>query len=104
MANEYPKAIKLQINEDRYWAGLGRQEMAFQQVLGELIDNSISATEKDSEGEIKPFLIELTIEKLGNRIRIKVGDQGIGMSEDDLVDNIFNPGGKGSSDGPLNEH
>lgn len=100
----FPKTITISIDEERYWEGLGRQEMNFHQVIGELIDNSVSASGRDQEGDLLPFTIEITLEKLGNKIRIKVADQGIGMTEDELTKVIFSLGGKGRSNGPLNEH
>ncbi len=100
----FPKNIKVSIDEGRYWEGLGRQEMDFHQVVGELIDNSISASGKDSEGDLLPFKIEVTLEKLGNKIRVKVADEGIGMSVKEITKYIFCLGGKGRSEGPLNEH
>ncbi|MBA7509576.1 hypothetical protein ES705_01534 [subsurface metagenome] len=104
MSDEYPKNIQLRIDEERYWEGLGRQEMDFHQVVGELIDNSVSASGKDAEGDLLPFTIEITLEKLGNKIKVKVTDQGIGMNIDELTQNVFSLGGKGRSEGPLNEH
>jgi hypothetical protein len=104
MSPEYPISIQLRIEENRYWEGLGRQEMDFHQVLGELIDNSISASGKDPYGDLQPFTIEVTLEKIGNKVRVKVADQGIGMSIDDLTQHVFSLGGKGRSEGPLNEH
>ena len=56
----FPKDIKISIDESRYWEGLGRQEMDFHQVIGELIDNSISASGKDTDGDLLPFNIEIT--------------------------------------------
>jgi len=102
--NEFPKDVKISIEEERYWEGLGRQEMDFHQVVGELIDNSISAAGKDSEGDLLPFKIEVTLEKVGNKIRVKVADEGIGMTVDEITEHIFSLGGKGRSEGPLNEH
>lgn len=102
--SEFPKNVQITIEEERYWEGLGRQEMDFHQVVGELIDNSISASGKDSEGDLLPFKIEITLEKLGNKIHVKVADEGIGMTEDEITEHIFSLGGKGRSEGPLNEH
>ncbi len=104
MDEEFPKKIQLKIDESRYWEGLGRQEMDFHQVLGELIDNSISASGKDSDGDLLPFTIEILIQRIGNKIRIKVADQGVGMGIDELTKYVLSPGGKGFSEGPLNEH
>jgi len=100
----FPKSVTISIEEERYWEGLGRQEMDFHQVLGELIDNSISAAGKDSDGDLLPFKIEITLEKLGNKIFVTVADEGIGMSIEEITKNIFSLGGKGHSEGPLNEH
>jgi len=100
----FPKDIKISIDESRYWEGLGRQEMDFHQVIGELIDNSISASGKDTDGDLLPFNIEITLEKIGNKIRVKVADEGIGMTIEEITEHIFSLGGKGRSNGPLNEH
>lgn len=104
MNTGYPKSIQLRIDEDRYWEGLGKQEMDFYQVLGELIDNSISASGKDADGDLLPFTIEITLERLGAKTKVKVADQGIGMNIDELTRHVFSLGGKGRSEGPLNEH
>jgi len=63
MANDFPKNVKLSIDQNRYWEGLGRQQMDFHQVICELIDNSISASGKDSEGDLLPFNLEIILEK-----------------------------------------
>ncbi|BBB33203.1 hypothetical protein TTHT_1731 [Thermotomaculum hydrothermale] len=102
--SDFPKDVIISIEEERYWEGLGRQEMDFHQVIGELIDNSISASGKDSEGDLLPFKIEITLEKLGNKILVTVADEGIGMTVDEITEHIFSLGGKGRSEGPLNEH
>lgn len=102
--SKYPKDVKISIEEKKYWEGLGRQEMDFHQVLGELIDNSISASGKDSEGDLLPFKIEITLKKCGNKVKVGVADEGIGMTEDEITQHIFSLGGRGRSQGPLNEH
>jgi len=104
MAEGFPRQIKMKIDEDRYWEGLGRQEMDFHQVLGELIDNSVSASGFDADGDLIPFTIEITIQHIGNKVKVKVADQGMGMTLEDLERHVLSPGGKGSSEGPLNEH
>lgn len=104
MSNEFPRKIDMKIDECRYWEGLGRQEMNFHQVVGELIDNSISASGKDSDGDLLPFTIELIIKRCGNKVGVKVADQGIGMTVEELTKHVLSPGGKGRSEGPLNEH
>ena len=104
MTSVFPKKVKMTIDEARYWEGLGRQEMDFYQVLSELLDNSISASGFDSDGDLSPFNIEITIQRIGNKIRVKVADQGAGMTINDLEEHVLSPGGKGSTTGPLNEH
>ncbi len=104
MSETWPKQIQLTIDETRYWEGLGRQQMDFHQVIGELIDNSVSASDKTSDEELMPFTIEIIIQRIGNKVRIKVADEGLGMSQNDLTNNILSPGGRGDSKGPLNEH
>lgn len=102
----FPRAVKLGIPEDSYWKGQGRQDMDFHQTLGELIDNAISASGYDEEGDLKPFKIEVTLQRVGNIVGLRVADCGIGFTLSDLEEKVLNPGGKGSSDrvGPLNEH
>lgn len=100
----FPCPVNVSIPEDAYWIGLSKQNMDFHQVIGELIDNSISASGLDRDGDLKPFVIEFNIQRVGNEIRIKVADQGIGISLQDLREKILAPGGKGSNLGPLNEH
>lgn len=100
----YPKNIELTINEDNYWRGMGKQELAFHQVMGELIDNCISATPKDEDGDMLPFKIDIAIEKVSDKVIIDIVDNGSGMSEDELINDIFSPGGRGKSNGILNEH
>ncbi len=102
--SDFPKKVNVSIDESRYWEGLGRQEMDFHQVIGELIDNSISASGKDSEGDLLPFKIEVTLEKVGNKVKIVVADEGIGMTAEELSEHIFSLGGRGRAEGPLNEH
>ena len=80
MVEGFPRQIEMKIDEVRYWEGLGRQEMDFHQVLGELIDNSVSASGFDTDGDLLPFTIEITIQRIGNRVKVKVADEGIVMS------------------------
>jgi hypothetical protein len=100
----FPQKIDMKIDESRYWEGLGKQEMNFHQVVGELIDNAISASGKDADGDLLPFTIEVVIKRLGNKVYVKVADQGIGMTVEELTKHILSPGGKGRTGGPLNEH
>lgn len=102
--NSYPKNISLTINEDKYWIGMGRQELSFHQVIGELIDNCISAPRKDEDGDSLPLKIEINIEKISEKIYINILDNGTGITETDLIQHIFSPGGQGNSQGILNEH
>jgi hypothetical protein len=100
----FPCKVNLAILEDDYWVGLGKQNMDFHQVIGELIDNSISASGMDQDGDLNPFVIEIVIKKIGNEIQLKIADQGVGITLSDLTDKILAPGGRGSNPGPLNEH
>ncbi|NFI05795.1 hypothetical protein FC959_15740 [Clostridium botulinum] len=104
MMNTYPKDIQLTINEDNYWCGMGKQDLSFHQVMGELVDNCISATQIDEDGDMEPFKIEIAIEKISDKIIIDIIDNGRGMSEEELIQNVFSPGGRGKSNGILNEH
>lgn len=104
MTNEFPRQIELKIDEIGYWEGLGKQEMDFHQVLAELIDNAISASGKDVDGDLQPFTIEVIIKRLGNKVFIRTADEGIGMTSEELEKKVLSPGGKGRSEGPMNEH
>ena len=105
MANTgFPRQIQVLIDDSRYWQGLGRQNMAFHQTLGELIDNAISASRTDSEGDLLPFRIEILITRSGQKVKVKVADEGTGMSLSDLENKVLSPGGQGSQLGPMNEH
>lgn len=101
---DFPKKIRLVINEQNYWIGMGRQDLAFHQVMGELIDNCISASGIDEDGDRLPFKIEIAIEKRSDKIIIDIVDNGIGMNEQELIQQVFLPGGRGRSNGVLNEH
>ncbi len=102
--SNYPKDVKLRIIEENYWIGLGKQELDFHQALGELIDNCISATALDDEKDMIPFKIEIQLEQKGDLVEVNIVDNGIGMSEKELIDEIFSPGGRGNNSGALNEH
>lgn len=102
--NSFPRPIKMVIDEARYWEGLGRQNMAFHQTLGELIDNAISASGKDTEGDLLPFRIEILVIRSGERINVTVADEGTGISSKELEEKVLAPGGQGDQLGPLNEH
>jgi hypothetical protein len=104
MSSTFPKSINLQVEEHQYWQGLGKQEIAFHQVLGELIDNAISAAGRDGEGDPLPFTVEIILQRCGKKVSLKVADQGIGMTDDELTRHVLSPGGKGRSQGDLNEH
>lgn len=102
--NSYPKNISLTINENKYWISMGRQELSFHQVIGELIDNCISAPRKDENGDLLPLKIEINIKKISEKIYINILDNGTGITETDLIQHIFSPGGQGNSQSILNEH
>ncbi len=102
--NELPRPIKMKAWEKEYWLGLSRQELSFHQAMCELIDNCISASRDKNSGNKKPFNIEISIEKIDSKIKVIVIDQGIGISESDLEEIIFNPGGSSEDKGILNEH
>lgn len=102
--SKFPYKIEVLIDDSRYWEGLGRQNMAFHQTLGELIDNAIAASGKDAEGELLPFRIEIVIIRNKGRIIVEVADEGTGISLSDLQNKVMSPGGQGTGLGPLNEH
>lgn len=100
----YRRKIKIYIPVKSYWMGLSRQELAFHQAIGELIDNCLSAAKDKDTGERMPFYIEISIERMGSIIMITIIDKGHGIAESDLIENIFNPGGITNNKGVLNEH
>lgn len=102
--SNYPKSVKVNIPRENYWIGLSRQELSFHQAIGELIDNCLSASRDSSSGTRVPFKIELNIEKVDSTVKVTIIDNGIGISESDLEEIIFNPGGSSLSKGVLNEH
>ncbi len=94
------------LDADQYFQGLARQEMDFQDALGELIDNALSARLPVEFGEgLQPITVEVTLEKIdGDTVEVQVADHGIGMTLADVTEHVFNPGGQGSKRGVLNEH
>lgn len=95
----FPLPIDTTPEDDNLYLGISRQDLKAHQAICELIDNSISATPEDSF-----FVIEIHIEKDGEDIRLKVADDGIGISLDDIQNRILRIGGRGSHVGKLNEH
>jgi len=95
-----------ELDADQYFKGLARQEMDFQDALGELIDNAFSARLPVEFGDgLQPMAVEVTLEKLdGDTVEIQVADHGVGMTLSDVTTRVFNPGGQGSQRGVLNEH
>jgi hypothetical protein len=92
-----------------FWAGLARQTIDFQHALGELVDNSLSATLPKTVGVGKQTgVIEITIEeKDTGDIRLQVADAGKGVSLGQLStddDNIFVIGYEPDERGFMNEH
>lgn len=96
--------INVTIDETRYWEGMSRQDMDFQQALGELVDNAVSGSGKSAEGEQLPFRIEIMLERTNGLVRLWVSDEGRGITRDDLRDRVFAIGGEPRDPGPLNEH
>ena len=104
MSRTFPIPIPLGLDIATYYSGLGKQNMDFHQTLGELIDNSISATPIDSDGELTAFRIEIIIVRDGDSVSVKVVDEGKGITIEDLENRILKLGGQGSEAGPMNEH
>jgi hypothetical protein len=98
--------FQTELDADQYFQGLARQEMDFQDALGELIDNAFSARLPVEFGEgLQPMAVEVTLEKMdGETVEVQVADHGVGMTLSDVTDRVFNPGGQGSQRGALNEH
>lgn len=102
--SDFPRPVQLVLDDARYWQGLGRQNIDFHQTLGELIDNAISASGEDPEGDLNPFRIEVIIKQDGMNIEVMVADDGCGISLENLENKILGPGGQGDYLGILNEH
>ena len=99
-------AFHTELDADQYFQGLARQEMDFQDALGELVDNAFSARLPVEFGDgLQPMTVEITLEKLdGDTVEVQVADHGVGMTLSDVTKHVFNPGGQGSKRGALNEH
>jgi hypothetical protein len=99
--------FQTRLDPDQYFAGLARQEMDFQDALGELIDNGFSARKTGEIGDaLLPVTIEVTLEQGDDEgsVTVQVADHGVGISLDDITHRVFNPGGQGATRGDLNEH
>lgn len=95
----FPLPIDTYPDDELLYLGMSKQDLKAHQAICELIDNSISATPKKSN-----FTTEIHIEKKGEDVFIKVSDNGIGISLDDIQNRILRIGGRGSHLGDLNEH
>jgi len=100
----FPHHVDTSAAVGSYWLGLARQQMQFQQVLGELVDNAFAAPKKDRDGDNVPFRIEVIVIHEDSRIKLTVADDGHGISLDDLENKVLRPGGQGTQKGVLNEH
>jgi hypothetical protein len=104
MPIQIPYTITPTIETQKYWEGMGRQNLKFHQAVCELIDNSISASGKDRDGDLLPFKILIWVKIFDNYIEVIVGDDGFGISGDEFAEKILQCGGQGNIQGPLNEH
>lgn len=104
MSITIPCTINPTINTEKYWEGMGRQNLRFHQALFELIDNAISAAGKDHDGDLKPFRILIVIKEIEGYVDVNVADDGIGISAEEIVNKVLMCGGQGNELGPLNEH
>lgn len=95
----FPLLIDTTPEDDSLYLGISRQDLKSHQAICELVDNAISAKREDDF-----FVIEIHIEKNGEDVSIKVADDGIGISLDDIQNRILRMGGRGSHIGKLNEH
>lgn len=95
----FPLPVDTTPEDDGLYLGISRQDLKFHQAICELTDNAISATREEEF-----FVIEIHIEKNGDHINLKVADDGIGISLDDIQSRILRMGGRGSHKGKLNEH
>jgi len=95
----FPLRIDTTPEDDSLYLGLSKQDLKSHQAICELVDNAISA---EHEGDF--FVIEIHIEKNGEDVSIKVADDGLGISLDDIQNRILRIGGRGSHMGKLNEH
>ena len=100
----FPRHVDTSAAVGSYWLGLARQQMQFQQVLGELVDNAIAAPKKDRDGDDVPIRIEVIVVFEDPTIKLTVADDGHGISLEDLESKVLRPGGQGSEKGVLNEH
>lgn len=95
----FPIGIDTTPEDDYLYSGMSKQDLGSHQAICELVDNAISATSEDSN-----FTIEIHIEKNGEEIRLKIADEGNGISLEDITQKVLKLGGKGSFIGKLNEH
>jgi hypothetical protein len=99
-------AFQTKLDAEHYFQGLARQDLDFQDALGELIDNAFSARKPAEIGGLQPIMVEVTLEQTADEggLIVQVADHGVGMSLEDVTTRVFNPGGQGTRRGALNEH
>jgi hypothetical protein len=95
------------LDAEHYFQGLARQDMDLHSAVGELVDNALSARKPAEVGDaLQPMTVEITLEQSEDEgsVIVQVADHGIGMTMQDIVSRVFNPGGQGPDPGALNEH
>lgn len=106
-AEERP--VNVGIDVEGHFSGLSKQSMDFQDAVGELIDNSISANVKSDDyfsqdGPDEHFRIQVTIDRYDDHVDVIVADSGEGMPPEVLQEKIWESGNTDEADGVLNEH
>jgi DNA modification methylase len=84
---------------------MAKQHERYQDALQELIDNAVSSVVKNEayfDDPDEAVTVVITLRRTENTVRTTIADDGPGISQETLQNNVFRTGSKEASDGILN--
>lgn len=99
--NIVQEPIDNNIDANDLWKGIGGHFDSLNQIIHEIVDNSISNFSCNPNLPHHTILIKIDTDKHGKGVKIKIEDTGSGISN---INSAFTLGDKSSQQTPLNEH
>lgn len=99
--NSVQEPINNNIDANDLWKGIGGHFDSLNQIIHEIIDNSISNFKCNPNLPHHTILIRIDSDSTGRNVKIKIEDTGSGISN---INSAFTLGDKSSQQTPLNEH
>lgn len=99
--NVVNEPIVNKIDANDLWKGIGGHFDSLNQIIHEIIDNSISNFSRNPNLPHHTILVRIDTQGFGKKVRIRIEDTGSGILD---INSAFTLGDKSSQQSPLNEH